>query len=363
MRFSLLYELTNPKPWNERSESDVWHEAIEQVALADKLGFETAWAVEHHFLEELSVCSAPEIFLSACAMKTERIRLGHGVVLLPSPFNRPVRVAERIAALDIISDGRVEFGTGRASSLIELDGFRVEPEHTRGMWEEAVEMIPRMWESDRFSHEGQYFSVPERNVIPKPVQKPHPPIWMACSQAESFEIAAGKGLGVLCFTSDEPEQLQERLSRYRELVADARPVGAFVNNRIAGFTPMYCGESMEEAVEVGATGAAWYQTSFISKIKAGWRGREVKSYEYAREAAEKVPEDVVWDIDRYKKRGMGKGGWCIGDPDEVAAQAQRYVENGFDDLLFIVQTGKIPHEKIMASLERFAAEVMPRFEN
>ena len=155
MRFSLLYELTNPKPWHERSESDVWHEAIEQVALADKLGFETVWAVEHHFLEELSVCSAPEVFLSACAMKTERIRLGHGVVLLPSPFNHPVRVAERIAALDIISEGRVEFGTGRASSLIELDGFRVDPEHTRGMWEEAVEMIPRMWETDRFSHEGE----------------------------------------------------------------------------------------------------------------------------------------------------------------------------------------------------------------
>jgi len=363
MRFSLLYELTNPKPWHERSEADVWHEAIQQVELADNLGFETVWAVEHHFLEELSVCSAPEIFLSACAMRTKRIRLGHGVVLLPSPFNHPVRVAERIAALDIVSEGRVEFGTGRASSLIELDGFRVDPEDTRGMWEEAVGIIPRMWGTDRFSHEGRYFSVPERNVIPKPLQKPHPPIWMACSQADSFEIAANKGLGVLSFTSDEPEELQQRLKRYRELIPKAEPVGAFVNNRVAGFTPMYCGESMTEAVEVGATGAAWYQTSFISKIKAGWRGREVKSYEYAREAAEKVPEDLVWDLDRYKKRGMGKGGWCIGDPEEVTTQAKRYEKNGFDDLLFIVQTGKIPHEKIMASLERFASEVMPHFED
>ena len=176
MKISLLYELTNPKPWHERSEYDVWHQALEQVELADRLGYHCVWAVEHHFLTELSACSVPEIFLTACAARTKNIRIGHGVVLLPGPFNSPIRVAERAAGLDIVSKGRLEFGTGRATSLIEMDGFHVDPEETRSMAAEALEMIPRMWTQEVFSHEGPHFSVPEREIIPKPIQKPHPPI-------------------------------------------------------------------------------------------------------------------------------------------------------------------------------------------
>ena len=361
MKFSLLYEITNPKPWHERSEYNVWHEAIQQVELADGLGFECAWAVEHHFLEELSACSAPEIFLTACAARTERIRLGHGVVLLPHVFNNPVRVAERAAALDIVSNGRLDFGTGRASSLIELEGFNAPLEETRQMWQEAVEIIPKMWMQDEFSFEGKYFSMPPRNVLPKPIQKPHPPMWMACSQSSSFEIAAKMGLGVLCFTAEEPEMLQERIDAYRRLQDQAEPVGATANQLIAGFTPMYCGDSMEDGVKVGGRGAAWYQTSFISKIQTGWKGREVAGYERGRRAAEKIPENVEWDLDRYTRRGLTKGGWCVGDVAHVRGQVARYRDQGFDHLLFIVQTGLIPSEKIMASMERFAKDVMPEF--
>src|SRR5207249_6729393 len=135
MKFDLLYELQMPKPHDARSEYRCVHEALEQIELADRLGFDTVWAVEHHFLQEFAHCSAPEVFLAAAAQRTKRIRIGHGVVLLPHRFNHPIRIAERVAALDIVSAGRVEFGTGR-SSQYEQAGFEVDTEQSRDMWQE-----------------------------------------------------------------------------------------------------------------------------------------------------------------------------------------------------------------------------------
>ncbi|HBZ71841.1 MAG TPA: LLM class flavin-dependent oxidoreductase, partial [Deltaproteobacteria bacterium] len=178
MKIDLLYEIQIPKPHDERSEYRAYWEAMEQIELADRMGFSTAWAVEHHFLTEFAHSSAPEVFLAAVAQRTQRIRVGHAVTLLPYPFNHPIRVAERIGALDIVSNGRVEFGTGR-SSAYEQEGFEVAPDETREMWQEALEMIPRMWSTEEFSHDGKYFRIPRRNVVPKPIQKPHPPIWVA----------------------------------------------------------------------------------------------------------------------------------------------------------------------------------------
>src|SRR5215472_16555651 len=144
MKFDLLYELQMPKPHDARSEYRCYHEALEQIVLADRLGFDTVWEVEHHFLTEFAHSSAPEVFLAAVAQRTERIRIGHGVVQIPYKFNHPVRVAERIAVLDIMSDGRVEFGTGR-STPFEQAGFEIDVEESRAMFEESLELIPRLW--------------------------------------------------------------------------------------------------------------------------------------------------------------------------------------------------------------------------
>ncbi len=183
MKFGLIYELQMPRPWDETSESDIYWQALEQIVVAEEAGFDFVWAVEHHFLTEYSHCSAPEVFLSAVAQHTKRIRIGHGVVLLPPPFNHPARVAERVAALDIMSRGRVEFGTGRSITEAELGGFRIDPEHSRGMWEEALHEIPKMWMHEVYpGFEGRYFSMPSREVIPKPVQNPIRPYgWRAHS--------------------------------------------------------------------------------------------------------------------------------------------------------------------------------------
>src|SRR5262249_50432837 len=132
MKVDLLYELACPRPWTDEKERNVYWEALDEIALADAVGFGTIWAVEHHFLTEFSHCPAPEVFLGALSQRTKRIRLGHGVVLLPNPFNYPIRVAERVAALDIFSRGRVEFGTGR-STWYEQQGFGIDGAQTRAM--------------------------------------------------------------------------------------------------------------------------------------------------------------------------------------------------------------------------------------
>ena len=191
MEFGIFYEISVPRPWNDGAEKTVYDNCLEQARLADELGFEAIWAVEHHFLEEYSHCPAPEIFLTACAMQTSRIRIGHGIVVCVPQFNHPIRVAERAAVLDIVSGGRLEVGTGRSATWTELGGFEADPDETKKTWDEYVRVLPKMWTRERFSHRGRAFSMPERAVIPKPLQKPHPPTCLA-DTSPGAAIAAGE---------------------------------------------------------------------------------------------------------------------------------------------------------------------------
>src|SRR5213082_964972 len=197
MKFGIFYELSVPRPWERESERQVYANALEQVRLADELGFDYVWAVEHHFLEEYSHCSAPDLFLTACAMQTKRIRVGHGIVACVPEYQSPIRVAERAAVLDILSGGRVELGTGRSATWTELGGFRANADDTKKTWDEFVRVIPKMWTQERFSWEGRAFSMPERNVLPKPLQQPHPPMWVAVTSPGTELDAGERGLGAL----------------------------------------------------------------------------------------------------------------------------------------------------------------------
>ncbi|HMC42660.1 MAG TPA: LLM class flavin-dependent oxidoreductase, partial [Acidimicrobiales bacterium] len=136
MRFGIFFEVSVPRPWTGDSERIVYENALEQARLADELGFDWVWAVEHHFLEEYSHCSAPEVLLAAVAAQTRQIRVGHGVVVCVPQINHPIRAAERAAVLDIISGGRLEFGTGRSSTWTELGGFQADPDETKKTWDE-----------------------------------------------------------------------------------------------------------------------------------------------------------------------------------------------------------------------------------
>ena len=215
MKFGLMYEIQIPEPHYPGIERDVYKQVLEQVTLADEVGFHYFWTVEHHFLKEFSHCPAPEVLYGAVSQRTQNIRIGHAVALLLPQYNYPVRVAERAAVLDILSDGRCELGTGRSTTLIEIDGFQINANETRAMWEEAVSIIPRMWTEDPFEHNGHYFKIPPRSVIPKPIQNPHPPLWVACSQPDSFYTAGEKGLGALCFNIGNPDTCIETIKKYQ----------------------------------------------------------------------------------------------------------------------------------------------------
>ena len=179
MKFGIFYELSVPRPWTRESERTVYKNALEQVRLADELGFDQVWGVEHHFLEEYSHCSAPELFLTACAMQTKNIRVGHGIVVCVPQFNHPIRIAERAAVLDILSGGRLEFGTGRSRDVDGAGGLPGRPRRDEEDWDEIVRCLPKMWTQERFSYQGEAFSMPSRAILPKPYQKPHPPMWVA----------------------------------------------------------------------------------------------------------------------------------------------------------------------------------------
>ncbi|MFQ5880134.1 MAG: LLM class flavin-dependent oxidoreductase [Dehalococcoidia bacterium] len=360
MKFGIIYELQMPKPWDGCSEYNTYHHALEQVELADQMGFDYVWEVEHHFLVEYSHSSAPEVFLSAASQRTQNIRLGHGVVLLPYPFNHPIRVAERAAALDIVSNGRLDLGTGRSITEQELGGFGIDPADSRAMWEEAIHMIPKMWTQETFSWEGRYFVVPPRNVLPKPLQKPHPPLWVACTQPETFRIAGRLGLGALSFGFIAPGYVEVSLSLYRDALKQAQPVGQFVNDQFAATTLAICAPTDEEAREIGEPAADFFADS-IALLFVPWAKKTdaPASYQHYVGLAQLVEQ-------RLRQRPSFREQWqsgtlCIGSPNHCRQVAQRYADTGIDQLILLVQAGRIPHEKVMQTIRLLGQEVIPHF--
>jgi alkanesulfonate monooxygenase SsuD/methylene tetrahydromethanopterin reductase-like flavin-dependent oxidoreductase (luciferase family) len=261
MRFGVFYELQLPRPWKEGDERNLFHEALEQVALADRLGFDYAWEVEHHFLEEYSHSSAPEVFLAAAAARTKSIRLGHGIRQVIPNYNHPARTAEGLATLDIISDGRVDFGIGEGATRLELGGFRIPAKEKRAMALEAAEQIANMMVLEPYpGFEGKYFAMPCRNVLPKPVQKPHPPIWMACTNRDTIRIAAQNGVGALAFSFLDREEAKHWADIYYGIIkSDACvPLGHSVNANLAMVSSFSVHRDRAEAIRRGHEGFEFF---------------------------------------------------------------------------------------------------------
>jgi alkanesulfonate monooxygenase SsuD/methylene tetrahydromethanopterin reductase-like flavin-dependent oxidoreductase (luciferase family) len=243
MRFGVFYEHQLPKPWKEGDEAKLFHEALEQVVLADKLGYDCAWEVEHHFLEEYSHSSAPEVFLYACAALTKNIRVGHGIRQVIANYNHPARSAECLATLDIISRGRLDFGIGEGATRLELGAFKIPGREKRAMSLEAAEQIANMMAMTPYpGYEGKSFSFPCRNVLPKPVQKPHPPMWMACTNRDTIKVAAQNGLGALAFAFVNPEEAKNWAEIYYGIIKsdECVPIGHAVNANLAMVSTSRC---------------------------------------------------------------------------------------------------------------------------
>src|SRR2546427_28241 len=261
MRFGIFYEHQLPRPWTEGGELKLVQDALAPGGLGERRGLDYAGGGGDHFLRGYSHSSAPEVFLAAASQRTQRIRLGHGIVLMPPAYNHPARVAERLATLDLVSHGRVDWGTGESASRAELEGFGITPAERRAMWRETLAETTNMMVMDPYpGFHGKYFSMPVRNVLPKPVQKPHPPLWVACSNRETIHLAAQLGIGALTFAFIDPDEARHWVSDYYETFKkECVPIGHAVNPNIAMVTGFSCHQDAEEAMRRGIDGFRFFQ--------------------------------------------------------------------------------------------------------
>jgi alkanesulfonate monooxygenase SsuD/methylene tetrahydromethanopterin reductase-like flavin-dependent oxidoreductase (luciferase family)/predicted lipid carrier protein YhbT len=368
----LFYEHQLPRPWPPEAEERLLADALEQIELADRLGLDCVWEVEHHFLEEYSHSSAPEVFLGAASQRTKNIRLGHGIVHLPFEVNHPARVAERVATLDLISHGRVEFGTGEGSSQAELGGFGVPRGAKREQWEEALDVVCRLLDEEPFTgHRGKWLDVPPRNLVPKPRQRPHPPLWVACSRRDTIELAGQRGLGALSFSFINPEDAKPWVDTYYERLtsADCVPAGLAVNPSFAVVVPFMCHRDEETAIERGIDGAHFFGYSLAHYYVFG-RHRpartsvwdEFERYRHERGFARDIIRATHQPLDiKILQGAVGSLRGAVGTPDQIADLCARYEAAGVDQVIFVAQAGRNRHEHICEALELFAGEVLPRF--
>jgi alkanesulfonate monooxygenase SsuD/methylene tetrahydromethanopterin reductase-like flavin-dependent oxidoreductase (luciferase family) len=359
MRFGVFYELQLPRPWNKGDERNLFHQALEQVALADRLGFDHAWEVEHHFLDEYSHSSSPEIFLAAAAAGTKSIRLGHGIRQVIPNYNHPARTAEGLSTLDIISDGRVDFGIGEGATRLELGGFRISAKEKRAMAIEAAEQIANMMVLEPYpGFEGKYFSMPCRNVLPKPVQAPHPPMWVACTNRDTIKVAAQNGVGALAFSFLDPDEARVCAEIYYGIIkSDACvPLGHAVNANLAMVSSFSVHRDRAEAIRRGHEGFEFFGYALNALVAHDTvPGRTNLWGEYLAQRGDRTEEIIE------ATRGVGAHSSGIGTPEDMRTHLKGFQESGVDQVIFMQQAGRNRHDHICESLELFAAKVMPEF--
>lgn len=359
MKFGVFYELQLPKPWKEGDEHRLFQEALEQIVLADKLGIDHAWAVEHHFLDEYSHCSSPEVFLAAAAGQTKNIRLGHGIRQVIPNYNHPARTAEGLATLDLVSNGRVDFGIGEGATRLELGGFDIPARQKRAMAIEAAEQVANMMVMTPYpGFEGEHFSMPCRNVLPKPLQTPHPPMWMACTNRDTIKIAASLGVGALAFSFLDQDEAKAWADIYYGIIKSEAcvPVGHSVNANIAIVSNFSLHKDREEAIRRGQVNFEFFGYA-MNALVAGDTvpGRTNLWGDYIAQHGSKT-EDLIASVKRARTHVSG-----IGTPDDLAGHIAEFEEAGVDQIIFLQQAGRNLHTDICESLELFAADVMPAF--
>lgn len=337
------------------AEHDRLMDEIAFITAADAAGIKYAWASEHHFLTDYSHLSDSESFLAFCAARTNNIHLGSGIFNITPPANHPARIAERVAMLDQLSEGRFEFGTGRGSSTTEQRGFGItDPEITREMVAETLPQIVRMWRDEPYQYDGRFFSMPERNVLPKPFTQPHPPLWMAAGSPSTFELAASLGVGVLCFAFTPPQVLTPLIAKYKEIVAECTdPVGAYVNDNVMITTQMLCMEDGAKARQAFLDADSNYHLSLVFRYLDTFpKPKGIPDWPEIIPAA--GPEQVELMIE--------SGAVAIGDPDEVARSVQVFADTGADQLAFGMLSSSMERETCLEAVETFGKHVLPQFD-
>ncbi|HLY38985.1 MAG TPA: LLM class flavin-dependent oxidoreductase [Candidatus Binatia bacterium] len=354
MEFGIFSQMHVP-PWDD--EHSRYFRELEVSLAVEAAGFKYDWSPEHHFLTNYSHQPAPEVYLSWVAARTKRIHVGTAITNITAAVNHPARVAERIAVMDHLSEGRVEFGTGRGSSSAEWGGFAIpSASETKPMWRESLEQIPRMWRDQPYGFEGKYFRMPERNVLPKPYSKPHPPLWVACSSPPTFIEAGELGLGALCFTFGTPSEIAEHVRNYKEAIKRCtKPVGEYINDNIAVTTNMFCLEDGDKARHLYA-GA---RVEFFTQVFFQWLDSIPRPKGFPKEGPiPKLPPTTPEQL----KAGLAVGGRQIGTPEEIIEVIQMYEAIGVDQLIYAPLTLTLDQKYVLESIEVFGKHVLPRFD-
>jgi alkanesulfonate monooxygenase SsuD/methylene tetrahydromethanopterin reductase-like flavin-dependent oxidoreductase (luciferase family) len=329
---------------------------LDLVQAADRAGFKYVWVAEHHFLDEYSHLSANDAVLGYLAHATERIHIGSGIFNPLAQVNHPVKVAERVAMLDHLSDGRFEFGTGRGAGSHEILGFLhrdgiTDTSATKEMWEETIAEFPKMWLQDEYpGFDGKWWSLPPRKVLPKPWKKPHPPMWYAAGNTSSYAMAASKGLGVLGFSVQSIDQLAPVMESYKMAIPNAEPIGAYVNDNIMVASGAEVAESRETAY-------GWATAPHNSYV-----GSQVFRYHDTFPHPPEVPmwPELIPDLTRDAIPSLVAAGRVIGDPDDALKQCQRWEAAGADQLVFSL--GVAPQQQSIETIRLLGEYVIPKID-
>ena len=363
MRVGLFYQIQVPRPWTATSESERIHEALAEIPYAEQMGFESVWFTEHHFRPVWSHNSAPDLTLAAISQRTSRIRLGVGVVL--APIHHPLHVAARMATLDILSHGRVDVGLGRTGYPYQLTPYGSDLGDTRGMWLEFADMLPKIWTQEEFSYNGTYFKTPLREVLPKPVQRPHPPLWSACGSDETARLTGGLGMGGLFGSEAGPERIGQLLGIYNDALATA-PNAAGMPRRTTLMTAGFCHEDRNVIASRGTELVAWYIEQQRERARLVWRDydpstvpEDYKGY-YARDqhlAAGPHPGEPTPEAVRMEGKTF-----CVGTPDECIRFLELYEALGIEEVILLCAIGPARHEEVLNTMRLFGDHIIPHFQ-
>jgi alkanesulfonate monooxygenase SsuD/methylene tetrahydromethanopterin reductase-like flavin-dependent oxidoreductase (luciferase family) len=380
MNFSMIFEAQLSDPTPER-EHRLIHDCIEQAVYGEEMGFDGVWAVEHHALKRYAHMSAPEIFLTAVASRTKRIRIGHGVVCMAFNYNYPTRVAERAAMLDIISNGRLNLGAGRGGTWQEATLCNVDRDHTHAEVEESLKIISRIWQDpEGFEWDGELLTIkaqpgaPRHQVVPTPVQTPHPPLFMACTRPDTVVRAAEYGVGALAFGFAGIESVRAQRKLYDDAIA--RRTGEHlvspteINDHFCALCPTIVLDDRARAKEIGARGQRFFAEAIGQWAAPGappppddLEGQDNVAFMERRK--HEILAKAEGDPELKKQAALAVASYNLdhayGDAGDAIAYVERLIEAGADEVMCLIQMGTVPHEVCMETIRVWGETVIPHF--
>ncbi|MDB5393463.1 MAG: 5,10-methylene tetrahydromethanopterin reductase [Rhodospirillales bacterium] len=370
MRFSLIYEAQTTDA-SRAGDRRVFEDMVEQSVLAEEMGFDVIWAVEHTGLTNYAHMSVPETFLAYLAGRTSRIGLDHGVVCLPPAMNHPVKVAERVALLDILSKGRVHFGVGKGGTQQEAGTFGYDLAELQPMIDEAMYLIPKIFVQDEIEHNGRYIQIPRRPIHPKPYQDPHPPMYLACTNTETLKRAGGRGMGALVLGFGGPEEVAKKSIIYREAWASrviADQVGYRPIQHLAALCPTVVLDDGALARKIGIRGQRYFMESLAYWYSGGERPDHTKWQDDLTESttgemvikSRWASEEITVDFSDSSMALMNPN-HAYGTIQDCVGYVQRLIDAGADEMLFICQMGTVPQWAQLETIRNIGKHVIPYF--